>query len=220
MEAPQDFYAWGSPFAYPKNASRYCEILDTVQGMTTPSNMHMLNYAVRCLERDEVYLEVGTWRGSTFIGAMDGNTAHGYAIDNDTMTSHNNDERPSIEVWHENVSHFEMAKRSHYITGTVPDVWETLSKKLSGPVGAYLFDGDKTTADDAYMGLRGVVPFLAKRAVILVDDANTVQIRLAVQQFLADNFPMMCKLIDLPTPGNCWPAFWNGLMIIGWFDPK
>jgi len=32
--------------------------------------MQLLNFAVECMESDEIYCEIGTYRGSTLIGAL------------------------------------------------------------------------------------------------------------------------------------------------------
>lgn len=94
---PKEYYKWGSFNAMPYDFRRYAEVLDSVQGMTTPSNMHLLNLAVQQLAPDECYLEVGTWRGATLIGALLGNEGFGYAIDNDTMDEHDGDDKSSQE---------------------------------------------------------------------------------------------------------------------------
>lgn len=213
---PDQFYAWGAMNGYPRDPLRYIEVLDDVQGMTTPSTMHLLNFACQCMEGDEVYLEVGTWRGATFIGALLGNNVRGYAVDNDTLDKeHNKDERPSHEVWVENVTRYGGGGRSFYIQGSVPDVWRYTGLTGGHPVGVYLFDGDKATVEAAYAGLAGVPPFLAKRALILIDDANTTQIRQASYAFRHEH-PEALLLLDFATPANCWPSFWNGLQIIAW----
>ena len=212
QDAPASFHAWGTLNAYPRDPLRYIEVLDSVQGMTTPSTMHLLNCAVSYLEGEEAYLEVGTWRGATLIGALLGNRAHGYAIDNEVMTEHNKDEKSSRGVWEENIGRFGLTERSHYITGSVPAIFSSLSLP---PVGVYLFDGDKSTARSAYDALVGAVPLLAKYAAIFIDDANTPQIREAAFVF-CHRYPKAVKLLDLPTPANCWPSFWNGLIVLGW----
>jgi hypothetical protein len=84
------------------------------------------------------------------------------------------------------------------------------------PVGVYLFDGDKSTAEAAYDGLEGVLPFLSDEAMIFVDDANTPQIRTAVHRFCRKFTHQMYPIIDMPTPTNCWGGFWNGLIGIAW----
>jgi protein O-GlcNAc transferase len=51
--------------------------------MTTANVMQLLNFAVRCMEPEEVYCKVGCFQGATLIGAMleqPGRLA--YAVDN------------------------------------------------------------------------------------------------------------------------------------------
>lgn len=212
---PAGLHGWGGYNAYPKQPGRYIDVLEKVQAMTTPSNMYLLNLGVQCMAAEECYLEVGTWRGSTLIGALLGNEAHGYAIDNDTMDNHDGDDpRLSSVVWRENMARFGLHSRTHYIDASVPAVWQTLD--LPQPVGVYLFDGDKSTEDAAYEGLAGVAPYLADEALIVVDDANEINIRRAVWRFERAHMNNAIKFLDIPTPGNCWPCFWNGVLAIAW----
>lgn len=213
---PNEFFKWGSINAYPKVPAPYIDVLESVQGMTTPSTMHLLNLAVRQMAPGECYMEVGTWRGSTLIGALLGNEALGLAIDNDTMDDHDEDERSSQVVWKENIERDGMTGRTRYVDASIPAVWETLGDVLGLPVGVYLFDGDKSTSEAAYAGIAGVVPFLANEALIFVDDANEITIRLAVHQFVTTYPQNTFTILDVPTPGNCWPCFWNGIMALAW----
>ncbi len=211
---PDEFYMWGGVNATPWNLAQYKDVMTHVQGMSTPSNMHLLNLAVQCLAPGECYLEVGTWRGRTLIGALLGNDAYGVAIDDDSMNDHDEDRRSSQDVWRENVARFEMVEQTEYIDGSVPSVFETLT--LPKAVGVYLFDGDKETEEAAFAGLIGVIPFLADEALIFVDDANVLEIRQAVHKFELSHPTQLLKFMDIPTPGNCWPAFWNGVMALAW----
>ncbi len=210
---PDEFYMWGGVNATPWNLAQYKDVMIDVQGMSTPSNMHLLNLAVRCLAPGECYLEVGTWRGRTLIGALLGNDAYGVAIDDDSMDAHDEDERSSKDVWYENVKRFDMEGRARYVDGSIPVVWKWLDVP---PVGVYLFDGDKATEEAAFAGLIGVLPFLANEALIFVDDANVLEIRQAVHKFELSHPTQLLKFMDIPTPGNCWPAFWNGVMALAW----
>ncbi len=209
-----EFWGWGSVNAYPRMPMSYIEVLDQVQGMTTPSTMHLLNLAVRRLGPNECYLEVGTWRGATLIGALMDNRAFGVAIDNDSMNEHDEDDEQSYDVWEKNVRHFNMRDRVEYVNGSVPAVWQELG--LRTPVGVYLFDGDKSTEAAAYVGLIGALPFLADEALIVIDDANEITIRLAVHKLERAYPDQVVKILDIPTPGNCWPCFWNGIMALAW----
>ena len=215
--AVTEFFGWGSVNAYPRDPLRYIKVLDTVQGITTPSTMHMLNCAVQCLAPGECYLEVGTWRGATLIGALLGNGARGIAIDNDTMDDHDGDERASADVWRENITKAGMRKRARYISATVPAVFDrgpALTDRW--PVGVYFYDGGKDTIEEVTAGLLGIVPYLAKTAILFVDDGNVMQIRRGIFQFVRRVYPHSWTVLDLPTPGNCWPCFWNGLVALSW----
>jgi len=45
--------------------------------------MQLLNFAVECMESDEIYCEIGTYRGSTLIGALLNHPERmAYAVDN------------------------------------------------------------------------------------------------------------------------------------------
>jgi hypothetical protein len=211
---PDEFYKWGTLNAYPRVPLPYIDVLERVQGMTTPSNMHLLNLAVQHMGAGECYMEVGTWRGSTLIGALLGNAAHGIAIDNDTMDEHDEDDRSSGDVWEENVAAFGMTDRSVYLDGTVPGIFEDL--RIRQPVGVYLFDGDKSTPEAAYDGIIGAIPYLAPEALIFVDDGNEINIRQAVHQVHQETRGHSATIIDIPTPGNCWPCFWNGVLVLAW----
>ena len=211
-----EFCEWGSVNAYPWDARLYKLVKKTVQGMTTPSTMHLLNLAVQHLAPDECYLEVGTWRGATLIGALLGNEAQGVAIDDDSMDEHDGDERSSQEVWMINTDQFGMADRTRYLNASVPAAWESLKAELWHDVGVYFFDGDKSTENTAYAGLAGVIPFLADEALIFVDDANEITVRLAAHKLERAYPDQAVKILDIPTPGNCWPCFWNGVMVLAW----
>lgn len=219
---PNEFFGWGSVNAYPAYPKPYIDVLKTVQGMTTPSTMHLLNMAVRHMATNECYLEVGTWRGATLIGALLGNNAYGVAIDDDSMNEHDGDERASQDVWLENVCQFEMTERTFYVNENVPNVWKSyylsdlMLVPVRAPAGVYLFDGDKSTEEAAYEGLSGVMPFLADEALIVVDDANEITIRRAVYKLERAYPDQIFKLLDIPTPGNCWPCFWNGIMALAY----
>lgn len=213
---PNTYYQWATLHAYPRDPLRYVKILDHVQAMTTPSVMHLLNTAVSCMAPDEAYLEVGTWRGATLIGALIGNAARGIAIDNDTMDEHDGDERSSKDVWHENVARFGITDRATYVDASVPAVWGRQNLTNGQRVGVYLFDGDKSTEEAAYAGLEGVLPLLAHEALIVIDDSNTYEIRRALHTFFRRYYRQAYPIIDMPTPANCWPGFWNGIMAIAW----
>jgi predicted O-methyltransferase YrrM len=187
--------------------------------MTTPSTMELLNAACRHLGPGECYLEVGTWRGATLIGALLGNDAVGYAIDNDAMIEHNGDQQQSRDVWRRNVKRHGVASRAHYVDASTPGVYEH-NPTEGMPVGLFFYDGDKSSDDAAYDSLSGALILLADEAIIVIDDANDMHIRAAVSRLMARYPKNAYKIIDFPTPGNGWASWWNGIMVIAWDGRK
>src|SRR5262249_23000598 len=78
-------------FADPRRLEKSCnpagrelaEVLSNVPGMATENKLKLLNLAVAALEKDEVYVEVGCYKGASLIGAALGNAQHRlFACDN------------------------------------------------------------------------------------------------------------------------------------------
>ena len=206
---PSQFYAWGSLAPQPRNLATHLKVLDVVQAMTAPGMMEVLALGTFLLEPGECYLEIGTWHGATVLAAMRStDTARGWAVDDASMTDHDHGDDPR-ERWHAHMATFGVAERATYVAGTWP-----LPLDIP-PVGVFFFDGDKSTSDVALAGLEGAVSLLADRALIVLDDANTGQIRTAAHQF-CKRHPEAWVFVDLPTPGNCFPTFWDGVICIGW----
>jgi protein O-GlcNAc transferase len=84
------------------------------------------------------------------------------------------------------------------------------------PVGVYLYDGAHDYRSQL-LGLLLAVPFLADRALVVVDDANWIPVRQAISDFLTA-CPQARLLLEVRTPGNGHPDFWNGLQVLSWED--
>jgi hypothetical protein len=82
------------------------------------------------------------------------------------------------------------------------------------PIGVYLYDGAHDYRSQL-LGLLLAVPHLAERALVVVDDANFAAGREATWDFLAA-CPQARLLLEVRTPGNGHPDFWNGLQVLTW----
>src|SRR5262249_5700570 len=79
-------------------------------------------------------------------------------------------------------------------------------------VGVYFYDAGLDYCMQP-LGLLPVGPFLAERALLVVDDSNEPPVQQANRDFVATH--PACRLVpDLPTPGNGHPSFWNGLQVL------
>ena len=215
----------------PKDAARYRDIIHRLDAMTTPSVMHALNRAVSLLEPGEIYLEIGCYRGSTLIGAMRGNDAAALAVDD--RSNHSPDGLDNAAEFWRNVEAFGVnvlgvvrADVHQFLAAANTDTPQLLEQCAPGtaavycpvqvpPVGVLFVDGNHQDADDTLATLRGCVPLLAPRAVILMDDANMPKIHEAAHRWVAEE-PRARLLFDRRTPHHMHHTFWNGTIAIGW----
>ena len=73
---------WGQDSVRPKS-NQFQQILEQVGGMTTANVMQLLNFAVDCMEADEIYCEVGCFQGANLIAALlEHPNQMAYAVDN------------------------------------------------------------------------------------------------------------------------------------------
>jgi protein O-GlcNAc transferase len=72
-------------------------------------------------------------------------------------------------------------------------------------IGLYFCDGPQDYRSQL-VGLLLAEPFLADRAIIVVDDQNFVAVKQATWDFLVVR-TQASVLFELPTPGNCHPSF-------------
>src|SRR5258708_1277491 len=65
---------WAGPAVRPPSP-RFAHALARARGLPAPAVLQLLNFAVACLEGDELYAEVGCFQGATLTGALLGHPA-------------------------------------------------------------------------------------------------------------------------------------------------
>jgi hypothetical protein len=201
---------WGTAQARPRLPT-FQAILNRVHGLTAPSVLQLLNFAVGCMENDEAYLEVGSFHGSTLLGALFGHAGHrAYAVDNFSLfdpsgTNHATLMRNLVEHGLDKQVAFHAVDFQQFF----------LDRRHGTPhIGLYFYDGPHDYRSQL-IGLLLAVPLLAKRALIVVDDGNFAAVKQATWDFMAIR-PEARLLFELPTPGNCHESFWNGIFVLAW----
>jgi hypothetical protein len=206
---PSLYDDWGTPSTRPRSP-RFAEILERVSGMTKPSVLQLLNYAVACLEKGDVYLEVGSYRGATLIGALEGNsTANAYAIDNFSEFDPTGD---GLAILQQNLESFAIGGQVAFSDGDFEEILTSQSfvGNAKGKVGVYLYDAAHDYRSQ-FMGLLLIRPLLATRGVLIVDDANWDAVAQATDDFV--RVEPRCRLeLRLANGGT----FWNGLDVLSW----
>ncbi len=217
QQLPDLYHNWGNESVQPK-APQFQAILQHIQGMTTANVLQLLNFAVACMEPGEVYCEVGCFQGSTLTGALLNHPDHmAYAIDNFSEFDFDHENQTKLM---QNLAAFGLDEQVFFCDQDFEAFFADLrSLDTTDRIGVYLYDGAHDYRSQL-MGLLLAKPFLADRALIIVDDSNWDAVQQANWDFIAAH-PQCQLLLDLSTPAKSYEqmsscSFWNGLQILSW----
>src|SRR5260370_30048842 len=169
--------------------------------MATENKLALLNAAVSALGDNEVYVEVGCYRGASLVGAATGNPrARIFACDNFSQFDGAADAlRRTLDA--------------HTAVGQVTfcdmDFRDFMRAAPWHParIGAYFYDGAHSFSDH-YEGVALALPHLADDALVIVDDTNKREARSA-NNLIARAIPGFEPILNLRTPRNHSPTWWN-----------
>jgi hypothetical protein len=151
------------------------EILE-LEGMSGKCTRHFYNNL--CSMPDARYLEIGTWKGSTFCSAMMNNSATMLAIDNWSQWGDNGSTR---NAFIENVNKFNKDNKVAFIE---KDCWKINPTTLP-KMNVYVYDGDHDY-DDQYNALAYYIPCLDDVFIFVVDDWNAPHPRNGTRDAIRD----------------------------------
>ncbi|MEW6496302.1 MAG: tetratricopeptide repeat protein [Cyanobacteriota bacterium] len=210
---PSLYENWEKEGVYPK-ANRFQQILDRVQGMITENIMQLLNFAVECMEPDEIYCEVGCFQGASLISALLTHPERmAYAVDN---FSNVNPWGNNFDKLLENIEQFGLNEQVCFCHQDFEEFFANLQEmELEEKIGVYFYDGSHDYRSHL-MGLLLVRPFLAENALIVTVNSNWQAVQQANCDFLALNpsckpyryvFPSKDK--DYSLGNEVQVFFWN-----------
>jgi protein O-GlcNAc transferase len=165
------------------------------------------------MDEGEVYCEIGTYRGSTLIGALLNQRDHmAYAVDN---FSEFDADGACLEALLNNLNHFGLEEQVYFCNQDFQNfLLELRELDSQDKIGVYFYDGAHDYRS-TLLGLLLVKPFLADRALIILDDANWGTVQQACWDFLAAT-PEATVAMELFTPVARHSTFWNGIQILSW----
>jgi predicted O-methyltransferase YrrM len=195
---------------------RFRAVLADVPGMATENKLALLNLAAAYLEDGEAYLEVGSFKGLSLIGAMLGNPGRRfYAIENFLEFNLDGERaRPELEA---NLARWVEPGRLRLLEG---DCFRLLRDegRLEEPVGVYFYDGAHGRLPH-YLALGVAEPWLADRALVVIDDTSWPIVSQATDRYLAAH-PGYRLLFDLAADHEEDPRWWNGVRVYAFERPR
>jgi predicted O-methyltransferase YrrM len=187
---------------------RFRDLLADVPGMATEHKLALLNLAAAHLGPGEAYLEVGSFKGLSLIGAMLGNAGRRfYAIEN--FLEFNPDGRARAEL-EANLGRWVEPGRARVLEGDCFDLLRT-GAGLEEPVGVYFYDGAHGRLPH-YLALGVAERWLADRALVVIDDASWPIVARATDRYVAAH-PGYRLLFDLAAEHEEDPRWWNGVRV-------
>lgn len=187
------------------DVSRFAEILAAVPGLAQPNNLVLLNVAARCLGPGESYVEVGTYRGTSLVGASLDNDGDFVALDNWSLGEGS---REQLDA--------NLARYGLHATILEGDAFETLrSGALEGrTVGVYYYDNGHEY-EQQLDGLRLIEPYLASPALVIVDDTDWERVERAVDDYVTQQ-PRVTEIYRADGKDRGHPEWWEGMRVLRW----
>ncbi len=202
QQLPNLYENWGQNSVNPKS-EQFRQVLAQVQGMTTVNILQLLNFAVACMEANEVYCEVGTSQGATLIGALLEHERMAYAVDEPTGEN--------LAILTYNLAKFGLEEQVGVCTQNFEQFFSDLREiDTDDKIGVYFYNGSHDYRSQL-LGLLLVRPFLSNQALIVVNNSNWGTVQQSVWDFIATTPECQVLLEIAPLI-----AFGNGIFILSW----
>ena len=199
---------WGTSQVHPKSP-QFQQIINQVETTSTANVMQLLNLAVECMPRDEVYCEIGSFQGGSLIAAMLNHPEHtAYSVDNFSEFDPFGDNFDNLA---ENLSNFNLTEQVLFCNQDFEEFFSTLQEMQSADkIGVYFYDASHDYRSQL-LALLLAKPFLADEAIIIINN-NSAACQ-ANWDFIAAN-PQCQLLLDFSTPELTNSG--NGLQVLSW----
>jgi hypothetical protein len=175
--------------------------------MTSPRVRKLLNLLVGLLPPEEIYLEVGSWKGATLISALlDHPSAQAFACDNWSQFQEHGAEPiffSNLEKYKPRLPNYTILKQDCF---TIP-----ANPPFKKPIGIFFYDGDHSY-DAQFKAITLFAPFLSRRCVVLIDDWNWDRVRQGTWSGINAIRPIRLDYQELPAIQNGdIENYWNGV---------
>lgn len=212
---PTLYENWGEKTVKPQS-EKFQQVLDRVQGTTTANVMQLLNFAVSCMEPDELYCEIGTYQGSSLIGALlDNRDRLAYAVDN---FSELDEVSESYEILLDNLNQFNLKEQVKFSNRDFEEFLLELRSEQPAPrIGVYFYDCAYDYRSQL-IGLLLIRHFLSDRALIVVNNCHWKTVQQAQNDFVAAH--PECQAIQELSSAVAASTFGNGIQLLSWDRDK
>ncbi|WP_448570243.1 tetratricopeptide repeat protein [Trichothermofontia sp.] len=211
-QLPELYENWDQDTLEPRDQT-FKTLLNTLQGDTNFNILQLLNHAVSCLEKNEVYCEVGQVQGVTLAGALL-NHPHcvAWAIDDFANTE---DPETAFEELVVQLDQYGLTEQVLLHSQTVTNfLYELRSLEITEKIGVYYYRGPFDYRSQL-LGLSIVKDFLADQALLIIDNNNYPSVQQAIWDFILLQ-PQCQSLLNYKTRSEKDSTFYNGIHLLKW----
>ena len=178
-----------------------------IKAMASFANGYIINRICKNLKDDQIYVNIGVWKGFSLIAGMVNTNCHVDGIDNFSEFKETN---PKEEFLTNFNKYKNTTKHKFYEMDYKIYLKEFESRKV--PINFYFYDGAHYYKDQLE-NLEIAHNFFSKDTIILIDDFNGEQVEQATMDFIS-KYPNQFKILKQNKTKNLnHPSFWNGNMI-------
>jgi len=199
-----------------KSDTEMLEILKNFETMSRISIGFLINQIAKNLTKDQLYLNIGVWRGFSMFSAMLNTSCFVHGVDD---FSHDIITRPNLKesnftknYFYQNFNKIKVSPKHFFHDMDYLVFFKNFEKENKG-IDFYYYDADHTYKAQ-YDNLCIVHNFLKKNSLILIDDYNEIQVQEATQDFIEKN-KKNYKILEIIKTANRFihPTFANGLIL-------
>jgi cellulose synthase/poly-beta-1,6-N-acetylglucosamine synthase-like glycosyltransferase len=174
--------------------------------MSTLAVSSLINRGVAQMDPGHAFVNVGVWKGFTFLSAITGNP------DKTCIGVDNFSEFGAFEPRDAFISRFEPIQSPAHRFYEM-DYREYFANVHEERIGFYFYDGNHAYSEQL-RGLELAEPFFADDCIVLVDDTNWEEPRLATADFINKSEYEYRLLLNETTTANAHPTWWNGVIVL------
>ena len=177
-----------------------------IDSMSTYAIGYLINRICKNLSKNQVYLNIGCWKGFSLVAGMINTECKVIGVDNfSQFTGPKNDFLKNFENSKKN-NHF-------FFEQDYEKYFESLNH-TKDKFDFYFYDGEHSY-DNQFKNLEVADKFLNIGSIILIDDINFDDVYQGTLDFINKTKSKFKIIKEIKTANNhCHPSFWNGIMIL------
>jgi len=183
------------------------KILLQIESMSTYAIGHVVNQICKRLSKNQIYLNIGCWKGFTLIAGMIDTSCKVIGIDNfSEFDGPKNEFYMNFNKYRKKDTHFFYEEDYKFFFKNF--------EKTNQKIGFYYYDAEHSYKNQ-YENLEIADNFLTRGSIVLIDDINFADVENATKDFINKSKSNYKILKEIKTANNnCHPSFWNGIIIL------